>query len=376
MFYKENNKLFNIVEKALAQPMPLIEPELFNKGSLILPAQVNPMDHECNLKYVIAATLEKNGQVWTEAKFKEISKKPIDVLARLKDEDENSFQIAIEVKKEAGEFNEKIKERFLELRKIKEINLLYCAAFSKMSSPQMRKYENEHTFYLQNIKSYTDFIYENSLESGVLFYHPLGKIDIEKHPRNINLENELTYKHELNEERIKYMLWKYFKNKKYIVATESKLPSISEFQKRRDAKVARKHIILYDKIDSKIPRLDLTIMNKKFVNKLNPIIEGIEVKHNFLDKTKIIKNLKRYAESRDISKLYLACHESKINEAKEILYSSGLRYKIGLYVIYTDGNEISAIDESIYAEELFELNRQQMELVRFKKYGEWDIIPA
>jgi len=117
-------------------------------------------------------------------------------------------------------------------------------------------------------------------------------------------------------------------------------------------------------------------MNKKFVNKLNPIIEGIEVKHNFLDKTKIIKNLKRYAESRDISKLYLACHESKINEAKEILYSSGLRYKIGLYVIYTDGNEISAIDESIYAEELFELNRQQMELVRFKKYGEWDIIPA
>jgi len=244
MFYKENNKLFNIVEKALAQPMPLIEPELFNKGSLILPAQVNPMDHECNLKYVIAATLEKNGQVWTEAKFKEISKKPIDVLARLKDEDENSFQIAIEVKKEAGEFNEKIKERFLELRKIKEINLLYCAAFSKMSSPQMRKYENEHTFYLQNIKSYTDFIYENSLESGVLFYHPLGKIDIEKHPRNINLENELTYKHELNEERIKYMLWKYFKNKKYIVATESKLPSISEFQKRRDAKVARKHIIL------------------------------------------------------------------------------------------------------------------------------------
>ena len=351
--------------------VPILEKELFRDGAVTLPTSVSPFSHEDNVKHAVAYALEQFGPM-IEGKIKG-EQKAIDILL----EPSTNFRLGIECKtypeyikiKQLHNYAKKMglsaiysaffalgnfersleslnstitgesrlqkwnKEAFADRsRRVlgmtgldKDTGLPLAAAMQKKYS-KSEEAKKEMELKIEYIREfYRDIwhVFPRQIRwLGPILYNPLGKfVSTEPAVREgftILAPGDIR---EESEARIKYEIWKYFRDKEYIVSTESVLPNAIDkktTEETRYRKIANGlplvSVQTYVDRDAGVNRPDITAIPKSQVNmldldKLDVVAVECKAKGKATKRNDLSDRLKEqidsYKNSGDVSRIYV-----------------------------------------------------------------------
>jgi len=398
---------------------PLLDPALFSQSDKIyLPYQVNPIT-EGSLKNILWHFLERfnpQGEVILPGFGK------IDLVCDYKD-----FMIGIECKKE---FVKNIKKKDLNYMNSQSLNALYLASFGindyELSLDYLEAKINGREPILELLRRYTfaknsidtrgmsfeegiyyrkyegKIRYQEELEEtlkklrekyqegmvtqfhGVIMYNPLGEIWLARGASLLGGTKNATCT-PTKEAFIAYSVWRYLKDRDYIVAVESILPGAVKYNTRSirtktrytDSFILPRGVYIEKEVERFMQtghyRIDITAMPKDNIfidNSSQYEIIGVECKVSLNNRVKLIEQLRAYLHSGSVSRLYLAIPHKLKNKAKSILTQAPI-YDAGKINKLTDIG-ILAVDEHGEVEEIkpanqIELKEENMPLAGIEK---------
>ena len=307
-------------------------------SDLILPYQANPIN-EASLKHLLWETFEKqlklqelHGNIYAEVTLKNTGK--IDLILKL-----DNHTIGFEVKQEPFGINGKDLEQICRYAKSGYLNYIYIVGFDY--NPNL----TETPQILHDKKKLVNEICK--IDFGIILIHPYKGGRILEEAKPLKRKEKIRELKTPLEEKIKHLLWQYFRKNLYLVALEQELPNTTRYEFSithhprihvRTKRLASTRIDITAIPQNHLHTLKATNFNKKEIPATDII--GIEVKSKITPN--VIEQLNTYASQKDLSYLYLGIPTNAIKQATKTI--SKLKH-IGILAVNSQG-EVTIIKKA------------------------------